>query len=255
MNIDLSGKLALVTGGNAGIGRGIALALAACGADVAVTYMNNKEQGEEVARSIRERGGRSEAFRLDATDAAQIERLVDEISTAFGRSADILVNNAGHLIARVPNLDMTESHYAKVMDVNLKSCVLMCKAFAPGMKSQGGGSIVNVTSVAAHNGGGAGASVYAAAKAAMIAYSKGLAKEVAGDGIRVNLVSPGFIGRTAFHDTFTPDAARKATVQGIPLGREGTPEDVAMAALFLASDMSAYITGETIEVNGGMFMR
>lgn len=253
MKIDLSGKLALVTGSNAGIGRGIALALAACGADVAVTYMNNKEQGEETAGAIRGMGVRSAAFQLDASDTARVERLVGEVEETFGRPADILVNNAGHLIGRVPNLEMTEAHYERVMDVNLKSCVFMSRSF--GSRMAAGGSIVNLTSIAAHNGGGPGASLYAASKAAMIAYSKGLAKEIAGRGIRVNLVSPGFIGQTAFHATFTPDAARAATVQGIPLGREGTPEDVANAVVFLASPMSSYITGETIEVNGGMFMR
>ncbi|MCI3922576.1 SDR family oxidoreductase [Paenibacillus sp. TRM 82003] len=253
MKIDLSGKLALVSGSNAGIGRGIALALAECGADVAVTYKSNQVQGEETAAAIRGLGVGSKAFALDATDAAQVERLVGETEAAFGRAVDILVNNAGHLIARVPNLEMTEAHYEQVMDVNLRSCVLMCKAF--GSRMAAGGSIVNVTSIAAHNGGGPGASLYAASKAAMIAYSKGLAKEIAGRGVRVNLVSPGFIGQTAFHATFTPDAARAATVQGIPLGREGTPADVANAVAFLASPLSSYITGETIEVNGGMFMR
>ncbi|WP_309122656.1 glucose 1-dehydrogenase [Paenibacillus sp.] len=255
MNIDLTGKLALVTGSNAGIGRAIALALASAGADVAVTYRNGREQGEETARAIREKGVRSAAFQLDAGDAERVARFPTEIEETFGRSVDVLVNNAGHLIGRVPSLEMTEAHYDKVMDVNFKSCVLMCAAFGKGMREKGGGSIINMTSVAAHNGGGAGAAVYAGAKAAMIAYSKGLAKEVAGAGIRVNLISPGFIGQTAFHDTFTPEAARKATVQGIPLGREGTPDDVAGAALFFASDLSSYITGETIEVNGGMFMR
>ncbi|HZG75005.1 MAG TPA: glucose 1-dehydrogenase [Paenibacillus sp.] len=255
MHVDLSGKLALVTGSNAGIGRAIAMKLASAGADVAVTYMTNREQGEETARELREKGVRSAAFQLDASDAKRVERFPAEIEATFGRSVDVLVNNAGHLVARVPSLEMTEAHYAKVMDVNFKSCVLMCAAFGRGMRDSGGGSVINVTSVAAHNGGGAGAAVYAASKAAMIAYSKGLAKELAGAGVRVNLVSPGFIGNTAFHDTFTPEAARRATVQGIPLGREGTPDDVAGAALFLASDLSAYITGETIEVNGGMFMR
>jgi len=255
MKLDLSGKLALVTGSNAGIGRGIALALAACGADVAVTYMNNSQQGEETSREIREMGVRSRAFQLDATDLASIARLAEGIQETFGQPVDILVNNAGHLIGRVPNLEMTEEHYYKVMDVNLKSTVFMCQAFGKGMAAQGSGCIINLTSVAAHNGGGPGAAVYAASKAAVIAYTKGLAKELAASGVRVNAISPGFIGQTAFHSTFTSEEGRKAAVAGIPLGREGTPEDVAGAAVFLATDLGKYLTGETIEVNGGQYMR
>jgi 3-oxoacyl-[acyl-carrier protein] reductase len=255
MRIDLNGKLALVTGSNTGIGRGIALALAEHGADVAVNYLKNKEQGEEVAAKIRAMGRRSAAFQADLTKVEEAERLVAETEREFGRSIDILVNNAGHLVARVPASEMTEEHYNKVMDVNLKSCVFVSKAALRGMIAGGGGSIVNMTSLAAHNGGGPGASIYAASKAAVIGYTKGLAKEVAGKGIRVNAVSPGFIGQTMFHDTFTPKEAREATVKTIPLGREGTPDDVAGAVLFLVSDLAGYLTGETIEINGGMYMR
>lgn len=255
MNCELGGKLALVTGSNAGIGRGIAKILAMHGADVAVHYRGNKEQGEQVAAEIAAVGRTSAVFQADLTSVGECERLVAEVEARFGRTIDILVNNAGHLVARVPNLEMTEAHYDQVMDVNLKSCVFVTKAAARGMVRNGGGAIVNVTSIAAYNGGGAGASLYAASKAAMLTYTKGLAKEVAGQGIRVNAVSPGFIGQTSFHATFTPDAAREATVRGIPLGREGTPEDVAHAVLYLVSPLSSYLTGETIEVNGGMYMR
>ncbi|HEX7057938.1 MAG TPA: glucose 1-dehydrogenase [Bacilli bacterium] len=255
MNIDLSGQLALVTGSNAGIGRGIALKLAACGAKVVINYLKNREQGEETASLIRQAGGQAVVLQADVADLRQIDALVLGAERAFGQKIDILVNNAGHLIKRMGNLELDEDHYNKVVDVNFKSVVFMCKAVAPGMVEKGRGKIVNVTSIAAHNGGGPGATLYAAAKAAVMTYTKGLAKELAGKGIYVNAVSPGFIGQTAFHDTFTPPAAREATVKGIPLGREGTPEDVANAVLFLVSPMSDYLTGETIEINGGMFMR
>lgn len=255
MQIDLKQKLALVTGSNAGIGRSIALALAKCGADVAVHYRKNREQAEETASALQELGVQTAVFQADLSDAANAERLVKEVEGSFGKTVDILVNNAGHLVERVPNLEMTETHFDKVMDVNLKSCVFVSKAACHSMLNKGSGVIVNVTSVAAYNGGGPGASLYAAAKAAVMTYTKGLAKEVASKGIRVNAVSPGFIGQTAFHSTFTSDEARKATVQGIPLGREGTPDDVAGAVVYLVSDLSSYLTGETIEVNGGMFMR
>lgn len=255
MNIDLKGKLALVTGSNTGIGRAVAMALAESGADVAVHYFRNKEQGEEATGAIRQKGRQSAAFQADLSQVKEAERLVREVEAKFDRSVDILVNNAGHLIDRVPCLDVTEEHYDKVMDVNFKSCVFVTKASARGMIEKGGGVIVNMASLAAHNGGGPGAAIYAASKAAMIAYTKALAKELAPSGIRVNAVSPGFIGRTAFHDTFTPPEARQATVKTIPLGREGIPEDVARVVLFLVSDLSGYLTGETIQVNGGQFMQ
>ncbi|MEC0212370.1 SDR family NAD(P)-dependent oxidoreductase [Paenibacillus ehimensis] len=255
MKIDLTGKIALVTGSNAGIGRAIAIALAAGGAKVGVNCLRNVAQGEETVAAIRAAGGEAVLVQADVTDAAEIDRLVSEVERAFGGTVDILVNNAGHLVKRQPNIDMTEELYQQIMDVNLKSTVFMCKRVLPGMKAKGAGRIINMSSVAAHNGGGPGSSIYAASKAAVSAYSKGLAKEAASSGITVNLVSPGFIGNTMFHSTFTTDEARKATVAGIPLQREGTPEDVAGAVLYLASDLASYLTGETIEINGGMMMR
>ncbi|MDF2644291.1 MAG: 3-ketoacyl-ACP reductase [Paenibacillus sp.] len=255
MNIDLTGKISLVTGSNAGIGRAIALALAVNGAKVGVNCLSNVAQGKEAVDAIRAAGGEAILVQADVTDPVQIDRLVSEVEQAFGGTIDILVNNAGHLIQRVPNAEMTEEMYERIMNVNLKSTVFMCKRVLSGMIAKGYGRIINMSSVAAHNGGGPGSSIYAASKAAVMAYSKGLAKEVAAGGITVNNVSPGFIGNTMFHATFTTDAARQATVGGIPLQREGTPEDVAGAVLYLASDLAAYLTGETIEVNGGMMMR
>jgi 3-oxoacyl-[acyl-carrier protein] reductase len=255
MKIDFTGKIAIVTGSNAGIGRAIAIALAANGAKVGVNYLNNKDQAEETASLIRQAGGEAVVVGADVTDEAQIERLVSTVEQAFGGNVDILVNNAGHMIKRVPNVEMNEEMYNRIMDVNLKSTVFMCKRVAPAMKENKYGRIINMSSVAAYNGGGPGASIYAASKAAVQAYSKGLAKELAASGITVNSVSPGFIGSTMFHATFTSDEGRKAAVGTIPLGREGNPDDVAGAVLYLASDLAAYVTGETIEINGGMFMR
>ncbi|MEK4359810.1 3-oxoacyl-ACP reductase family protein [Paenibacillus sp. FSL M7-1455] len=254
MTVDLHGKIALVTGASSGIGREIAKTLAASGAAVGVHYRSGREQAETLVAEIAEAGGQAAGFGADVTDTRQLEAMVEAVQAEFGGPVDILVNNAGHLVKRVPNVDMTEEHYDRVMDVNFKSCVFLSKLVIPGMIRRGG-KIVNVTSVAAHDGGGPGASIYAASKAAVISYSKGLAKELAGHRINVNCVSPGFIGQTAFHATFTSDEGRAATVAKIPLGREGTPQDVANAVLFLASPLSGYLTGETIEVNGGLFMR
>lgn len=253
MKIDLTGKIALVTGSNAGLGLQIAKTLAASGAKVAINYLYGN--AEEAVESIQAAGGEAHAFQADATNPAQLEQMVQEIEAYFGGTVDILVNNAGGMIKRVPNAEMDEEHYTKVMDVNFKSCVFACKAVAAGMIAKKSGKIVNVASLAAHDGGGPGASIYAASKAAVWSYTKGLSKELAAHGINVNAISPGFIGQTAFHATFTADAARQATVAKIPLGREGAPQDVGNVTLFLVSELADYLTGETIEINGGLFMR
>jgi 3-oxoacyl-[acyl-carrier protein] reductase len=255
MTIDLHGKIALVTGSSAGIGRDIAKTLASAGAQVAVHYRSKREQAEAVVQEITDAGGKAAAFYADVTHVDEMAAMVESIEATFGGSIGILVNNAGNLVKRVQNADMSEEHYNQVMDVNLKSCVFLSKFVIPGMRRQGSGKIIQLTSVAAHDGGGPGASIYAASKAAVISYSKGLAKELAPDHVNVNCISPGFIGQTAFHDTFTSNEGRTATVARIPLGREGTPQDVADTALYLASSLSDYVTGETIEVNGGLFMR
>jgi 3-oxoacyl-[acyl-carrier protein] reductase len=252
---ELEGQHVLITGGNKGIGRAIALTLAGYGAKVALSYLSNVEEAEQVASEIRESGGTAAALQADVTKLEDIDRLVNEAEAALGGTIDILINNAGHLVQRCVNSEMTEDLYARVMDVNFKGTIFTSKRVIPGMKAKGRGRIVNLTSLAAHNGGGPGATIYAASKAAIITYTKGLAKELASHQITVNSVSPGFIGQTAFHATFTSDEARQATVKGIPLGREGTPDDVAGAVLYLVSGLAGYVTGETIEINGGMFMR
>lgn len=255
MHITLQGKLVLVTGSSGGIGAAAASMLGAYGAKVAVNGLNNMEQAEAVAMDIRRAGGEAAAFRADVTSVDEIRGMVRAIEEKFGTVVDVLVNNAGHLVERSPIADMSENLYARIMDVNLKSAVFVSQAVIPGMKRKGGGRIINMTSVAAHNGGGPGASIYAASKAAIIAFTKGLAKELAPDGVTVNAISPGFIGQTAFHATFTSEEARAASIRSIPLGREGVPDDIAKAVLYLASELSDYVTGETIEINGGMFMR
>ena len=255
MRIDLSGQTALVTGAGTGIGRAIALQLAQAGARVAVHYHTSENEAEAVVRSIREMGGTAVKLRADVTSVAEIDRLVSEAERAFASPIGILVNNAGHLIRRCDNADMTEELYDAVMDLNLKSTVFMCKRVIPGMKKAGGGVIVNMASIAAHNGGGGGSAVDAASKAGVIAYSKGLAKELAPFGIRVNVVSPGYIGNTNFHSRVTSEEGRRRSIAAIPLGRQGEPEDVAGAVLFLVSGLAGFVTGETLEVNGGANMR
>ena len=183
-----------------------------------------------------------------------MKRAVGDALAHFGR-IDILVNNAGGLLGRHGLTEMGEAFFHDVMNVNALTTFLCCQAVAPGMIARGSGAIVNLTSLAAHNGGGPGASVYSAAKAAVLALTKAYAKELAPHGIRVNAVSPGLIGGTPFHKTFTAPEAFAATVKTIPLGRAGTPDDVANVIAFLAGPDAAYLAGETIEINGGMFMR
>jgi 3-oxoacyl-[acyl-carrier protein] reductase len=254
MHIDLSGQVALVTGASKGIGRAVALALAASGVKVAVNYHRSEAAAEGVVRDIQAQGGEALLVRADVTKLDQIDEMVSRVEESYGK-IDILVNNAGHLIQRVSNVEISESLYDEVMDLNLKSTVFVTKRVVPGMIARRSGTIINMSSVAAHTGGGGGSAVYAASKAAVIAYSKGLAKEIAPYGIRVNIVSPGYIGNTDFHSTVSSEEYRRSTIASVPLGRQGEPEDVAGVVLFLASGLSAYLTGETIEINGGTYMR
>ncbi|MEH6995647.1 3-oxoacyl-ACP reductase family protein [Neobacillus drentensis] len=254
MSFDLSGRVALVTGASGGIGQAIAIDLAAVGAKVAVNYLSNQEGAEETIRIIQEQGGEAIKIQADVTDLDQIEALAAKVEEELG-TVDILVNNAGHLVERRKIEEMTMDLWRNIIDVNITSAAFMSKAVIPGMKEKGSGIIINLSSVAAHDGGGPGAVPYATTKGAIITFTKGLAKELAPSGIRVNALSPGFVDQTKFHATFNTEEGRKATVTRIPLGRGGVPKDISGAVLFLTSPYASYITGETIEINGGMFMK
>lgn len=250
MNIDLSGKTALVTGGARDIGRAAALALADSGAAVAVNYYASGDRADALVREISAKGGKAIAVQGDVTKALDVERIVGATTEAFGGKIDILVNNTGGLLARRTIADMDETFFDEVMALNFKSVFLVTKAVAHVMPE--GGAIVNLSSLAARDGGGPGSAIYAAAKGAVLTFTRGMSKELAGKKIRVNCVSPGMIA-TTFHDTFTKPEARKATAARTSVGREGTSEDVANAIVFLASDASAYLNGESVEINGGLY--
>ncbi len=250
----LTGRVALVTGAEVGIGRATALALAAEGADVAVHYYADDAGARAAAHAVEALGRRAAVFQGDLTKNADVSRVVRDAEAQFGR-IDILVNNAGGLLGRQSLVDMTEAFFHDVMNVNVLTTFLCCQAVAPGMIARRHGAIVNLTSLAAHNGGGPGASMYAAAKAAVLTLTKAYAKELAPHGIRVNAVSPGLIGGTPFHKTFTSPEAFAATIKTIPLGRAGEPDDVAKVITFLAGDGASFVAGETIEINGGMYLR
>jgi 3-oxoacyl-[acyl-carrier protein] reductase len=230
------------------------LELARRGAQVALNYRRSKQGAESAACEILRSGGQARAYGCDVTRSDEVESMIASVERDFGR-LDILVNNAGDLIKRRTLAELSPEAIRDVLDVNVLSTVLCCQAAVPGMAARGSGVIVNMSSLAAHNGGGPGAWIYAAAKAAIIAVTKGLAKELAAKGIRVNCVSPGLIGATDFHGRFTPPDAFAAAEKTVPIGRAGTPDEVARVIAFLAGPDATYLTGETIEINGGMFMK
>lgn len=249
MHMDLNGKVALVTGGARDIGRATALLLASRGAAVAVNNYSSAAAADALVAEITGRGGRAVAIRADVTSAADVQRLVAGTVDALG-PIDILVNNAGGLLARKRVTEMDEAFFDEVVAINFKSMFLVTQAALAHFND--GGAIVNLSSLAAHDGGGPGAAIYAAAKGAVLTLTRGLSKELAPRRIRVNCVSPGMIA-TTFHDTFTSPDARKATAARTSVGREGSADDVANAIVFLASDAAAYITGESLEINGGLY--
>ena len=222
MQDDLGGARALVTGAGHGIGRAIAIGLAAAGADVIVHYGRSAIGAAETVTSIGALGRKAVAVQADVTSTVEVDRLVEE-SVGFLGGLDIVVCNAGHLIGRISVEEMTDEHFARVLDVNLTATFRTCRAAIPHLKQSSAGRIITMASLAAHNGGGPGSTAYAAAKAGIRGFTKALAKEIAADGITVNSLAPGFIGGTAFHDTFTAPEAQAAMVAGLPVGRPGTP--------------------------------
>ena len=249
---DLAGKRALITGASSGIGAATARLLAASGARVAIGWSSNQQGAEETKRVIEKSGGNAGLVRADLRSGDGVAALMEESTKLLG-AIDILVNNAGSLVQRAPVQDMTEELWNEVLSLNLTSAMLCTKAVMGGMVERRQGVIVNIVSIAGRNGGGPGASAYSTAKGGLITFTKSLAKELAPHGVRVNGVSPGVID-TPFHKVFSTPEMMKNFVAAIPLGRVGTSEEIAQVIGFLASDVSSYIVGETIEVNGGQLM-
>jgi 3-oxoacyl-[acyl-carrier protein] reductase len=246
--MNMKDKSVLVTGGASGIGQAIVLAFAERGANVALTYITTDP--EETLAKARRFGGKHVAFRADLRKEAEVEKVFAETIAALG-DLDVMVANTGGLVQRCRVVDMPLSLWEEVMAVNLTSTFLCCRAALRYMESRKKGNVILISSLAGHNGGGPNATHYGASKGAMITYTRGLAKEVGALGIRVNGIAPGLIA-TRFHDKFNTPEGRAAAVGMTPLRREGTAEDVAGAAVFLASDDASFLAGETIEVNGGL---
>lgn len=241
-------KVAIVTGGARDIGRAISEKLASNGTRVVVNYFNSREDGEATVRAIESAGGEAIMVKGDMTKSSDVEHLVSETRKAYGDSIDILVNVVGGLIARKSLQEMDEEYFEAVMKLNVTSTFLTCKAVTPFMGN--GSSIVNLASLAGRDGGGPGAAAYAAAKGAVMTFTRAMAKEFGPGNIRVNCVCPGMIS-TTFHDTFTKDAVRANVAAGTPLRREGEAKEVADLVSYLASPESSYITGASIDINGG----
>ncbi len=246
--VELAGKVALVTGAAQGIGRAIALLLAKQGADLVISDIN-LEKARETAREIEEMGRRALAIKVNVADLSEVEGMVETILQQFGR-IDILVNNAGITRDRLI-LRMTEEDWDAVLDVNLKGTFNCTKAVIRHMAKQKSGKIVSIASVSGEMGN-PGQANYAASKAGVIGFTKTIAREFAARGINVNAIAPGFI-QTAMTDAI-PEKSRETLMQMIPMERLGTPEDVAQAVLFLVSESSSYITGQVLNVNGGIYM-
>jgi 3-oxoacyl-[acyl-carrier protein] reductase len=227
--------------------------LAANGADLAVNYLSSEQRAGEIVEQFRSSGSKAVAIKGDVTVAEDVERLVRETGEALGGSIDILVNNAGAQVAHANIEDMTLDLWNKVIALNLTSAMLCAKGIVPGMKRKGWGRIINISSISGRTGGGPKIVPYTSAKAGLIAFTKGLAKELGPSGITVNSIAPGVI-MTEIHERFSTKENLESLKKQTPLGRHGQPQDVSGAVLFLASDSASYITGETIAVNGGLRM-
>jgi 3-oxoacyl-[acyl-carrier protein] reductase len=247
--MNLNGKTALVTGATRGIGKGIATTLAKAGANIAFTFVSSVEKAKAFENELAELGVKAKGYQSNAADFSEADKLVDDVVKEFG-SLDVLVNNAG-ITRDTLLMRMSEQQWDEVLDTNLKSAFALTKAAMRPMMKAKAGSIINITSVVGVTGN-AGQANYAASKAGMIGLTKSVAKELGSRNIRCNAIAPGFI-ETEMTEALSPEV-KAEWIKGIPLKRGGSPADVANCVLFLASDASAYISGQTINVCGGMVM-
>ena len=249
MNL-LVNRVALVTGASRGIGEAIALKFAENGATVAITYYKNRSKAQKVCKKIRQIGSKTKAIGFDYSDPKQAEKLVESIIVEFGR-LDILVNNGG-ILQQKPFEEISLNDYEKVMTTDLRGIFFLSQKAMPHLVKTKG-CIINISSVGGQIGGPK-APHYSAAKAGIISLTRSLSNLYAHSGVRTNAIAPGYILTDMTRKIFESPDYKKGVSKAIPLGRAGTPDDVANVALFLASDMASYITGQTINVNGGMYL-
>lgn len=246
---NLEGKVAIVTGGGRDIGKMTSIKLASMGAKVVVNYFGGKEAAEQTLKEIKALGGEAILFQGDMTKPSEVASLVKTTLSAFGSEINVLVNNAGGLVARKTLAEMDEDFVNTVFKLNFNTTFLVSQAVVPHMPK--GSSIINLASQAGRDGGGGGSAAYSASKGAVMTFSRAMAKELGPQGIRVNSLCPGMIA-TTFHDTFTKDEVRTKVAANTPLRREGKPEEVADLIAYLATDSSSFITGNNIDINGGL---
>lgn len=249
----LKNKKALVTGGGSGIGKAIVEELAGLGANVLIHYFKSKDSAEALASGIRAKGGEADIVQADLSTEAGVKALAAFVERKWG-NLDVLVNNSGDLVARRKLEEIDIEFYRAVMSVNLDSNILVTRAMIPLLRKSGQSSIVNLASLAGRKGGHGGSVIYSTAKGAILTLTRSLSSELAPYGIRVNAVAPGLILGSAFHAIHTSEEAKQATIRDIPLHRAGTCEDVARAVAFFASEYDGFITGATLDINGGIYM-
>lgn len=248
----LQGKRVVVTGGGQGLGLAIVQHLIKAGCNIAIHYHTSREGAAELVTAATEAGVSAKAFQADLTDEQAVKAFVQSTADFLG-GIDILVNNAGDLIGRRTLDEVDIDFWNKVMNVNLTSMMLVTRECIPHLCKNSASSIVNLASLAGRKGGHAGSLCYSTAKGATLTWTRSLASELGPHGVRVNAVAPGLILGTRFHETHTTKESADKTVAGIPIGRAGEPDDVARPVVFLASEYDGFITGATLDINGGVY--
>jgi 3-oxoacyl-[acyl-carrier protein] reductase len=248
----LTGKRVVVTGGGQGLGYAIVEQLIDEQCDLVVHYHTSRDGADQLVAAATTADVKATALQADLTDEPAVQTFVAAAADFLG-GIDVLINNAGDLVARRNLSEIDTDFWAKVMDINLTSMMLVTRECVPHLSKHSSSSIVNLASLAGRKGGHAGSLAYSTAKGATLTWTRSLASELAPHGIRVNAVAPGLILGTRFHETHTTKASADKTVAGIPVGRAGTPEDVARPVVFLASEYDGFITGATLDINGGVY--
>lgn len=249
---NLKGKTAFVTGTSQGIGAAVAQALIDAGSHVAMHYFHSGEEPERLKKAALENGQKAICLQADLTREEEVRACIREAASKLG-TFDILVNNSGALVERRFVEQLDTSYWQRLIDINLTTMMLVTREIIPRLNRKDGASIVNMASLAGRKGGHPGSLVYSTVKGAVLTWTRALAAELGPQGIRVNAVAPGFIEGTRFHQEHTTRESALKTIEGIPLGRSGNPGDVARAVAFLASEYDGFITGETIDINGGVY--
>ncbi len=248
----LAGKRVLITAGAQGIGESITKHFIDCGAHVAIHYFSSADMAEELTKYALDKGQKALAIKGDLTNEIEAAEMVERTIVALG-GLDILINNAGSLVARKMLSDIDTEFWHKVMDINLTSMMFVTRAASPHLAKNNNSSIVNLASLAGRKGGHPGSLAYATSKGAILTYTRALSTELGGQGTRVNAVAPGLILGTLFHNTHTTKESAAATTASIPIKRAGNADDVARAVLYLASEYDGFITGATLDINGGVY--